>query len=347
MTVTNRTRKGPPRSNGTEVDDIVRGFLAQQARTAADQQRPLHRGTHARGACVRGTFEVFELSGRFDAGLARRLRQGIFSRPAAYPATIRFANSDPTVNSDWQPDVRGLSFSIELPDTGTPLPRLLRHDWSMQSAPTLPFNDVHAFAVFGRVFSARNEAVGTASLSVEDQAIYALTKRAVLDQQRQPVRPYQQLRYWSNVPFRHGPDDIVKYSASPLGTNHAAPLEVLSPKALVQELRRHVNEDPLMSAFDFGVQFLDLERMTHDGGTRDAAFWIENASVDWPESSSPFHTLARLTLLRGSMLTDGECEALYIDVNEFSAPEHAPVGAINRARRQAELASRQARLHTG
>ena len=53
-----------------------------------------------------------------------------------------------------------------------------------------------------------------------------------------------------------------------------------------------------MSSFDFGVQFLDADRMTYWGKHHDADFWIENASVEWNESEAPFHTVARLTLLR-------------------------------------------------
>jgi len=165
----------------------------------------------------------------------------------------------------------------------------------------------------------------------------------VMRQQRQAIRPYQQLRYWSNVPFRHGSDAIVKYSATPLAGNLARPLAETNPDALVDELTRHVNDDAVMSAFDFGVQFLESARMTYEGTRRDDSFWTENASVEWPEDQSPFHTIARLTLLRAAVLPAASCEATFIDVNEYSTPDHAPVGEINRARRQADLASRQAR----
>ena len=44
-----------------EIDGIVRGFLALQARSAAAQRRPLGRGTHPKGVCVRAVFEVLDL----------------------------------------------------------------------------------------------------------------------------------------------------------------------------------------------------------------------------------------------------------------------------------------------
>ena len=331
-------------SDALEIEETVRGFLIAQARAAADQNRPLRRGTHAKGVCVRAVFEVADVTTRRDPALAGRLACGLFGKPGSYPTTVRFANSNPTVDSDWEPDVRSLSFAVELPAHTDPgEPRVARHDWSLQSSPTLPFNDVHAFAVYARVLGAPNEAVALGSMSFADQLLFVRTRNAVIEQQRQPVRPYQQLRYWSNVPFRHGPSEVVKYSASPLAANPAQALAHGNPSALLDELIRHLDNDATMSAFDFAVQFLDTERMTWQGRRRDAAFWIDNASVEWPEAQAPFHTIARLTLVSRSQLRAEACEQMYIDVTEHSAPEHAPVGRINRARRYAEVASRRAR----
>ena len=52
-------RKSP--SEGADVDEIVRGMLAIQAQAASSGKRPLSRGTHAKGICVRAEFEVFDL----------------------------------------------------------------------------------------------------------------------------------------------------------------------------------------------------------------------------------------------------------------------------------------------
>jgi hypothetical protein len=158
------------------------------------------------------------------------------------------------------------------------------------------------------------------------------------------VRPYQQLRYWSTVPFRHGPADVVKHSATPSPDNPARPLQRSNPNGLKDEMIRHLEEDGTMSAFDFGLQFLDAERMTYWGRRRDASFWIENASVEWNEGEAPFHTVARLTLLPTSQLAPEEAEAAYIDVTGNSTPDSTPLGSINRARWPAEVASRKARL---
>jgi len=326
-----------------EVAEMVHGFLALQARTSAEENRSLRRGVHAKGVCVRAVFEVLDVADGCDPALAARLGKGIYARPGCYPAMVRFSNSDPNVNDDSRPDVRGLAFCAELASSSSAAAGS-RQDYSLQSAPTLPFNDVRALVVFAKVFTAPNEARALGSLPFRDQFVFAQTMLAAMQQKRQPVRPYQQLRYWSAAPFRHGSEDVVKYSASPAVANSAHPLERSNRSALRDELIRHLNEDDTMSSFDFGLQFLDADHMTYQGKRRDANFWIENAAIEWPEAQAPFHTVARLTLLPKSRLCAEACEAAYIDVMANSTADSVPVGSVNRVRSYAVTASRNARL---
>jgi catalase len=319
------------------IAEISERILRMQASAAAQQNRPIARGTHAKGVCARAQFEVFGVSIGRDRALAARLAKGIYAKPGTYPATVRFANADAKVNSDFKADVRSLSFSVELAPEGA------RQDYSMQNATTLPLNDAHAFVVAMRVLTAQTPAKGLRSLPWRDKLIFARTMMLAQLQAHQHVKAYQQLRYWSNVPFRHGPVDVVKYSAIPSTDNPAHRLQKRNPDALQQELVRHLTVDARMSSFDFALQFLDADRMTYWGRRRDAAFWIENASVEWPEAQAPFHTVARLTLLPNSQHPRDAGESLYFDVTGNSTPDSAPLGSINRARWPAEMASRKAR----
>src|SRR5216683_2428874 len=131
------------------------------------------------------------------------------------------------------------------------------------------------------------------SLPFKDKLRLLRTLTLVQFQLHQKIKPYQQLRYESNVPFRYGPVDVVKHSATPSPDNPASPLQRRNPNGLQDELIRHIQEDSKMSSFDFGVQFLDVDRMTYWGKHRDTNFWIENASVLWKEAEAPFHTVAR------------------------------------------------------
>jgi hypothetical protein len=259
---------------------------------------------------------------------------------------VRFANAEPNKNSDFKADVRSLSFSVELRTaSGAAAPNAGRQDFSMQNATTLPINDATAFLATMKVLTASNSAAGLWSLQFKDKL--RVVRTLTLAQAHQKIRPYQQLRYWSTVPYRHGPTEVVKHSATPLPDNLAAALQRGNPNGLQDELIRHVNEDGTMSAFNFGLQFLDAEKMTYWGKRQDANFWIENASVEWNEAEAPFHTVARLTLLSKSHAPPEAVDSAYIDVTRNSTPDSAPLGSINRARHPAEVASREARTHAG
>jgi hypothetical protein len=329
------------------VAEIATKSLLMQTNAAAQQHRPLCRGTHAKGVCARARFEVFDVTFERDPVAAARLAKGIFARPGVYPAVVRFANADPNINSDFKPDVRSLSFSVDLAADCKTVPdaSLGRQDFSLQNGTTLPINDAPAFLATMKMLTASNKAAGLWSLPVRDKLRVLRTLVLAELQARQGIRPYQQLRYWSTVPFRHGPIDVVKYSATPSPDNPARPLKRSNPMGLQDELIRHLKEDGTMGCFDFGIQFLDADKMTYWGKRRDANFWIENASVEWNEAEAPFHRVARLTLLRNSQLPPEESDATYFDVTGHSTPDSTPLGSINRARWPAEAASRKARMH--
>lgn len=346
QTIVEFERKAP--GEDAAIAKITHGILTVQARFAAEQHRPLGRGTHAKGVCVRGMLEVLDLSQTIrDPQLRARLARGIFAAPGTYPATIRFANAASQINPDTKRDVRAMSFSIELPP-GSPVgvPRL---DFSMNDSPTFPINDARDFASFMQVASAKGIGGAIRALWALPFPDFAGIGRTVVRGSRQQHRlkdAYQKTRYWSTVPFLHGSDEAIKYSAIPQPGNMAQPL-ARTPDALRDELVRHVRQDPQPASFDFALQLLEPSRMTWKGRTHDAPFWVENASVEWNEAESPFHVVARLRLLPDSVLTAEECASMYIDVTQHSTQESRPIGSINRARWAAENASRTARMAPG
>jgi hypothetical protein len=328
------------------IEAIVEKVLLLQANAAAEQHRPLGRGTHVKGTAARAQFEVYDVRAGREPALAGRLTKGIFAAPGVYPAIVRFANADPKVNSDFKADVRSLSFCVDLTRGGTtrPVANVPRQDFSLQNTTTLPINDARAFLAAMNFLTASNPAAALWSLPIKDKLRVLRTIALVQVQAHQRIRPYQQLRYGSNTPFSHGPTDVVKYGATPLADNPAHPLQRSNPNALQDELVRHLNEDARMSAFEFGLQFLDADRMTYWGKRQNANFWAENASIEWNESQAPFHTVARLTLLPKSQLPVDLADATYFDVTGNAAHDSTPVGSINRARQRGEVASREARL---
>lgn len=324
-----------------DIAEITRLSLQMQANAAAKQNRPLARGTHAKGVAALAQFEVFDTSLGRSPELAARLAKGLFAKPGIYPATVRFGNSDSKKNSDFKPDVRSLSFSVDLGSNGA-TPK--RQDYSLQNTKTLPINDSPAFVAVAKLIAGSSPGAALLSLPFKDKLRVLRTLALLQSQLHQAIIPYQLMRYESNVPFRHGPLDVVKYSATPSPNNPSSPLQKSNPNGLQDELIRHIQQDDKMSSFDFGVQLLDPAKMTYWGKTHDASFWIENASIKWNESEAPFHYIARLTLLKHSHLGPEETTAVYFDVTDNSSPDSTPVGSINRARCAAESASKKARM---
>ena len=299
----------------TEQDDIreiVRGILALQAQFAQAGHGPLERGTHAKGICARAVLEVLDVRQVVrDPRLASRLARGLFAQPGTYPATVRFANASGQLRSDAIRDVRALSFAVDVPP-GLVSQTITRLDFSANSAPIFPINDAHAFATLMRVLSA-------GGLFAKLRMLWLLPLRDLLAlgrigflgalQTKQPVHAYQELRYWSTVPFRHGADEAIKYSAIPSPDNPVQPL-VQGQNCLRDELARHLREDGRMSTWEFALQLLDAKAMTRWARRRDPSFWVENAAVEWKESQAPFHVVARLTLVPLSELSDEAARAM-------------------------------------
>ena len=265
--------------------------------------------------------------------LAARLAKGIYAKPGVYPATVRFANAASTIYSDSEPDLRALSFSVELP------PGLAANtnyqDYSLQSARTFPINDAHTFAVLMKVLSAgsgANKLKAIWSLSFADFCRFAKAAALGAWQEHGKTRAYQQMRYWSTVPYRNGPFEAVQYSAIPSAGNPAHDLQT-GPNALQDELVRHLDEDERMSSFDIALQLLDTAQMTRWGIAprcqlldRKRERRVEGIAGAFPRRRTA-HTGGQV-----GAACRGLRAAKYIDVTEHSTPDSQPLGSINRAR---------------
>ena len=249
------------KTEAADTTELLNNMLAIQAKFAADQHRPLARGTHAKGTCAAGQFEVLDARKSAAPALADRLATGIYARPATYPAAVRFANGESHIYPDSARDVRALSFSVDLTSGGASPAAAARQDYTMNNATVFPLNDAHEFAVATRIAMASSAGRGIWSLSLQDKFGFLRTATLARLQQQPGRRPYQQMRYWSTVPYRHGPTDVIKYSAIPCSGNKGEPLGA-GDNAMQDELVRHLNNDQPTGCFDFALQLLDLDNMT-------------------------------------------------------------------------------------
>ena len=74
-----------PAREKADIEVIAAKSLLMQANAAAQQHRPLCRGTHASGVCVRAQFEIFDLTVDRAPDLAAYLRRGFLRSPAFIP----------------------------------------------------------------------------------------------------------------------------------------------------------------------------------------------------------------------------------------------------------------------
>ena len=115
-----------------EIAEIVQGVSRAAGKAAAKQTgRSAVGPTRKACACERNSRSL-TLPPAATHALAARLAKGIFARPGIYPATVRFSNSDPNGNSDFKPDVRALSFAVDLAPAGMAAPdaNTARQDFS-------------------------------------------------------------------------------------------------------------------------------------------------------------------------------------------------------------------------
>ena len=98
------------------IQEIVQKSLALQANAAAQQHRPLGRGTHVKGVCVRAEFEVLDVRKGRDRLMAERLAQGMFATPVCIPRSyglgIPIRETIPTSSLTFGP-CRSQSTSVE------------------------------------------------------------------------------------------------------------------------------------------------------------------------------------------------------------------------------------------
>ena len=124
------------------IDQIREGILFLQ-----EQEKEAHgkslRGTHAKGVCLAGEMEIYDVEKSAPA-VSARLKKGIFSVPGKYLADVRFANGKGQINPDHERDVRAISLSLHMPpELSNPQGRM---DFTMNDATTFPINDAQVFA---------------------------------------------------------------------------------------------------------------------------------------------------------------------------------------------------------
>lgn len=325
------------------------------------------RGTHAKGSCLDGEVEIFEAADTFFA-------KGAFgSAQKNIPARIRFANASSTIQDDFVPDVRSISFSFEVKGQ--------LQDFSMNNDPVFTFGTLTDFTNFmgfmitkkGMTGSAEEQAAAQKLFFQKNPDVFLSVQRALGlggKQQGQDVAHYYTEKYFTGTAFSFGPGHAAKFRLDPCDgvVVRSEPLKskVGKPHFLQTDLADAVNskDAPEKVCFYLSVELLDAEKMKlpaklaiwesldktlTPGEKAEPWQWVEYATLNWTDARekaglAPVR-LAKLTAKSNSMKSPAECDAVKnafkVHTNTFE--DTVPMGAINRARNPVERQSQKLR----
>src|SRR5215510_13374097 len=301
------------------------------------------RNAHAKGyGLARAEFEIL-------SGTPNEYAQGIYAKPGRHEAMVRFSNGTNHVGSDrFLGPITGIGlkiFGIEGKTLLEDEPDSHTFDYALINHPVFFVNTLKHYIFIQTLFA--NLGLPPPKLTAEQQqaALHQLLYNFVTGKGTLPpeqwaweelgaflrlaqTKPINLLlsTYWTMGAVRHG-DYVAKVRVAPvqsfadrveqraLDLNSAE--QVFRP-ALVAELRQRPYE------FDIQVQLsTDLVRMP-----------VDKTTVVWPESLSPFVTVAKLRVPQQDI--GGEDNFEKMDKTSMSpwrvTNEHRPLGSIMRAR---------------
>jgi catalase len=272
------------------------------------------RDAHAKAhGCVLAHFKV-------RGGLAPVYRVAVFARPTEYDAFIRFSNGSDDVEADTKGDGRGMAIKL----LGIPGRKLIPSEADAQTQDFVAINypvffsrDAADYLAFFKAKQAHDFAPYFATHQREFEILTAINSKKIHDVLDET--------YFSMTPFELG-DRYMKYRMRPERCPNAPQLAPLPASTAFDYLRtdlvHRLAEGPACYAFEIQLQ-TDPKTMP-----------IEDATVEWPESQSPYVPVADITIDRQSFNSPAQntfCEDLSYTV-WHALPSLRPVGGLNRIR---------------
>lgn len=317
-----------------EADDIQRVVEAMKSILARSQAKSgeflanVHVKAHGH---AQGELHVLP-------NLPDELAQGLFEHEGVFRTVVRFSNAASRPQFDALPDGRGMAIKV------------LKVEGDMVSAVEQNCSTQDFLMINHPVFFARNakdflrleQVVAHADDSTLATAHGALTGgdwnplhwhwREVLTVARiagqLPAHPASNT-YFSTAPIRFG-RYVAKYRAQPVGDRLDSYLDLVKRLGSDGDAMRLALEETLRTQellFEFQVQLRTSEQTMP----------IEDATIEWPESDSPYRTIAHLLLPRQEIALLRQQDAYQnLSFNVWHAlAAHRPLGGINRVRRWA------------
>lgn len=347
-----------PPEEARQIQHIVELTIRQLQMRYPDQR--VLRGVHAKDhGCVEARFEI-------EPDIDADLRIGVFQQPCrCYRALVRFSNADTLVRPDSTPGANGgppahgsRGMAIKLFEATGPflVPGAEpSQDFLMINQPVFAFANVEDYEVLSRVVvdhkddirpffaerlppqgtttptPAQLRALNTAGIAARIRSNNPTDAKAPAFQPP-PASPVDNA-YFGAASYLFGTGRVMRFRAVPVAPSTDAP-DVADPNYLRSGLVRRLRDEkrgPVV--FHFEVRVRDAESLN-------PAVDIENASLDWSDSST-FRRVATLTIPLQEFDTPElreRCEQL-VFTPWHGLVDHRPLGGINRLRRAVYEAS--------
>ena len=270
--------------------------------------------------------------------LPDELAQGLFQQEGDYETVVRFSNASSQIQPDAIPDGRGMALKVRgvqgemvLVD-GDQVPT---QDFVMINHPVFFARNVKDYLRFEKLVVESDDN----PLNAAQQGLTAghwnplqwhwrevLTAATIAG--KFPSHPASNT-YFSMSPIRFG-QFVAKYRVKPISDRHESYLNLVAQLATEPDAMRLALEETLRQQellFEFQVQLR----------TSDVTMPVEDPTIEWPESESPYRTVAHLLLPRqeiSPLRQQAEYKRLAFNVWHALAA-HRPLGGINRVRRWA------------
>jgi hypothetical protein len=300
--------------------------------TSANAVQPYRRDVHAKTyGCVKATFHVLE-------NLDPKYRQGIFADNGKYDAWIRYSSGSTLVQRDGVNDARGMAIKLMgipgrklLEDDG--VPHAETQDFIMMNAKQFFILNLPEYLVFTQYLGEGSNYgyfLGGFTPDLPEKnwsKIFNLSNyhpremMLALKTLKPPPDSLLNTQFYSVSAYSLGSEKVVKYSVRPCADAKAADVDRDGPNFLRDEMAGHLKDRD--ACFEFMVQLQNPAKNMP----------VEDTTVEWSESDSPFVPVARIDIPKQSFIENQEtCENLSYNP-WYSLPAHKPLGVMNRIRK--------------
>ncbi len=281
---------------------------------------------------------VLALSGSFTVmdDLPDHCRHGLFAKPGSYESVIRLSNGSGSIQSDKVPDIRGFAIKVKGLDGDSAMGtgKTDCQDFLLINHSAFSFPSADEFV--GLVQSAAKGGLAPILFFIRSRGFFGGLKavKTLTTNIKSPFSGFASQEFYSAAPLACGPYAcrVRMLPAAPAGQPFGEGARVDWAK----EFSSHLEKGDL--TFEFQLQFFVNETDTP----------IEDASVDWSESISPYVTVARLTVPKSAL--EQSKDKAFVEQVEKDAfdpwralAEHRPLGRIMRVRKAVYYNSAQAR----